>query len=129
MSKYVLFALLCTAAAGSASAQVYKSVGADGKVMYSDHPSDNNNVSVSVIKADVVQPVARPAAETAAAPATLRLALLAAMAADAAPKDSARKVSAPKQVCDKMVTVVVGRNGEILKTLPAKGILSAFKTN
>ena len=129
MSKYVLFALFCMAAAGSASAQVYKSVGADGKVMYSDHPSDNDNVSVSVIKADVVQAVAKPAAETALTPAALRLAVLAALAADAAPKAGARSASAPKQVCDKMVTVVLGRNGDILKTLPAKGILSAFKTN
>jgi hypothetical protein len=108
---------------------VYKSVGADGKVVYSDHPSDNTNASVSVIKADVVQAVAKPATEAAVAPAALRLAVLAALAADAAPKGAARSVPAPKQVCDKMVTVVVSRNGDILKTLPAKGLLSAFKTN
>jgi hypothetical protein len=124
MSKHVLFALLCMAAAGSASAHVFKSVSADGKVMYSDHPSDNN-VAVSVIKADVVQSV--PMAP-AAAEATLRQAVLRAMASGTAVASDSKDATA-KKTCSNMVNVVVGSKGELLKILPPKSFLSGFKTN
>lgn len=130
MFKHVLFALLCMAAAGSVSAHVFKSVSADGKVMYSDHPSDNT-VAVSVIKADVVQSV--PMAAAVAPESALRQAVLRALASGTAgvsdPKDDAHKVATTKKTCDKMVDVVVGSKGELLKILPPKSFLSGFKTN
>jgi hypothetical protein len=132
MSKQVLFALLCMAAAGSACAHVFKSVGADGKVVYSDHPADNN-VAVSVIKADVVQSVPMEAGATPGAEGALRQAVLRAMASGtavaSAPKDGAHKVPSTKKTCDKMVNIVVDSKGELLKILPPKSFLSGFKTN
>jgi hypothetical protein len=129
MSKHVLFALLCMAATGSVSAHVFKSISPDGKVIYSDHPSDNN-VAVSVIKADVVQAVPMATAVAPGAETALRQAVLHAMASGTAEsKDGAPKAAGAKQTCDKMVSVVVGSKGELLKILPPKSFLSGFKTN
>ncbi len=89
MFKYTIFALLCMAATAHASVRVYKSVGADGKIAYSDHPSDQGAASVSIIKADIVQ--ALPVADSGA-----------------------------RKVCNKMVEVLVGPTGDILRVLPAK---------
>jgi hypothetical protein len=118
------------AAAGSASAQVYKSVGADGKVIYSDHPSDKANVSVSVIKADIVQVVAAATPRTVivkdAGPSLA--ALTAALAHDAKSQELLRATAADKKVCDKMVTVVVDRNGQIVRSLGPTNLLAGFKT-
>jgi hypothetical protein len=108
---------------------VYKSVGADGKVMYSDHPSDQSNVSVSIIKADIVQSVPMAAGDESAAPGASHTVSLAAAGIDAGSKDGAHGSAAPKKVCDKMINVVVGANGEILRILPSKGLLAAFKAN
>lgn len=131
MSKYVLFGLLCMAAAASASAHVYKSIGPDGKVTYSDHPVDKPSASVSVIKADVVHAVsvAKQAAPVSAAP----VAHVTFLAASAEELEASRKagvlaLAGPKEVCDNRIDVLVGRNGEIVKKLsPSR--LSAFKTN
>lgn len=130
MPKFVLFALLCMAAAGSACAQVYKSVGADGKVAYSDRPSDTVSSAISIIKADLVQTVSAPAAKVQhrADSAAVRLAVLAASAA--AQADGKLKISdtsAPQQVCDQKIDVLVNRKGDIVKVLGPSGPLAAFK--
>lgn len=62
--KSLVFALLGMTVMCGASAQIYKSVGADGKVVYSDRPSDSRGASVSIIKAAVVTKI-----EIAPAPA------------------------------------------------------------
>lgn len=61
--KSFILAVAAMLAMGGASAQVFKSVGADGKITYSDRPSDQARGAVSVLKAP-----ARPAAPAAAAP-------------------------------------------------------------
>lgn len=132
MPKFVLFALLCMAAAGSASAQVYKSVAADGKVVYSDRPSDTLSSSVSIIKADLVQTVSAPAAQALLRPDSpaVRLAVMAAMVA--AQPDGKLKASAaadPRQVCDQKIDVLVNRKGDVVKVVGPSGPLSAFKPN
>jgi hypothetical protein len=128
MSTRILFALLCMAAAGSASAHVFKSVGADGKVVYSDRPSDKVNAEVSIIKADIVQTVSSPAAGIPAAEQSApRVSTLVAAAAAGAGKERMTAMADAKIVCDKTIDVLVNRKGEIVKTLGPSGPLAAFK--
>lgn len=130
MSKCALFALLCMAVAGSASAHVFKFVGPDGKVTYSDHPSDKPDATVSIIKADIVQafPVASP--QPVAAADAVRLATLSSLdSPEALAKDAVRAPAASKELCERRVDVLVGRNGEIIKTLGPGRPLGAFKLN
>lgn len=130
MSKYALFALLCMAAAGSSSAQVFKFVGPDGKVTYSDHPSDKANVTVSIIKADIVQTVPIATSQPVTAAGAVRLATLSSVdSPDALAKDAARAPAASKELCERRIDVLVGRNGEIIKTLGPSRPLGAFKLN
>lgn len=130
MSKFVFFALLCMASLGSASAHVYKSIGADGKVTYSDHPGDKPAASVSIIKAAIVQPVVAAKtvtlAPTAAAP---RISFLttAAESLELTGKPVVQVTANATQVCDKKIDVLVGRNGDIVKVL-GPSPLSSFKT-
>ena len=65
MNLRTFFVLLSLVVSTSASAAIFKSVDADGKVVYSDRPSDSN-VQLSVIRAAVLQPVdaAKPASES-----------------------------------------------------------------
>lgn len=131
MSKYALFALFCVAAAGSASATVFKHVGSDGKVTYSDRPADKPDVKVSIIKAAIVQavPVAKDKA-VADADAVRVLALAQpADSREALAKDGARAPAATKELCERRVDVLVARNGEIIKTLGPSRPLGAFKLN
>ena len=129
MSKCALLAMLCMAAAGSASATVFKSVGADGKVTYSDHPTNKADVTVSIIKADIVQAapvetnkpvVVADAARLAAPPTDSREALV---------KDGARATAAAKELCARRVAVLAARNDETTKTLAPGRPLGAFKLN
>lgn len=131
MSKCALFALLCMAAAGTASANVFKFVGADGKVSYSDHPSDKADVTVSIIKADIVQPAPVATNKPLAAADIARLAALALAAGsrEALAKDGARAPAAAKELCDHRIDVLVDRNGKFIKTLGPSRPLSAFKLN
>lgn len=131
MSKCALFALLCMAAAGSASANVFKFVGADGKVTYSDHPSDKSGVTVSIIKADIVQAVPVATSKPVAADDIARLAALARSAGsrEGLAKDGTRAPAAAKELCSHRIDVLVGRNGEIIKTLGPSRPLGAFKLN
>lgn len=63
--KRVFLGLAAMLAMAGASAQIYKSVGPDGKVVYSDRPSDTRAAGVSVIRAPVFLPVSKPAAISA----------------------------------------------------------------
>jgi hypothetical protein len=133
MSKYALFALFCMACAGSASATVFKYVGSDGKVTYSDRPADKPDVKVSIIQAAIVQPVpvAKDQAVAAADAGAVRLLALAQLAEsrEALAKDGARAPAAAKELCERRVDVLVARNGEIIKTLGPSRPLGAFKLN
>lgn len=55
MKNHTILFLICMAASGAASAQLYKTVSASGKVVYSDRPSDVRVNSVSVL-GSVAQP-------------------------------------------------------------------------
>lgn len=130
MSKYVLFALLCMAFAGGASAHVYKSIGPDGKVTYSDYPSDKPSKSVSIIKADIVQPVAvaAKAAPTAAADISRVSFLTTPEESVELPGKPGVKVAAgATQVCNERIDVLVGSDGKVIKTLGPSKFLTAFK--
>jgi hypothetical protein len=133
MSKYALFALFCMAAAGGASANVFKSVGSDGKVTYSDRPTDKSDVKVSIIKADIVQaiPVAKSQAVAAVDAGAVRLLALAQSAynREALAKDGGRAPADAKELCERRVDVLVGRNGEIIKILGPSRPLGGFKLN
>jgi hypothetical protein len=125
-----IIALVCMVAAGGASAQVFKSVGSDGKVSYSDHPSDKVSASVRVIKADIVQPAVAAAPRADSNPRAAALAALSkGVPLDAASKDVLRAAAADKRVCDKMVTVVVDADGQIIKSLGPTNLLAAVKTH
>lgn len=56
MTIRILFTVLCMAVSSASSAAVFKSVDANGKVVYSDRPSDNT-VKISMINAAVMTPV------------------------------------------------------------------------
>jgi len=131
MSKFALFAVFCMAAAGSASATVFKFVGPDGKVTYSDRPSDKSEVKVSIIKADIVQAVPVAEDQPLATADVVRVAALAQSSGNrlTLAKDDARAPAAGKELCDHRVDVLVGRNGEIIKTLGPSRPLAAFKLN
>lgn len=130
MSKCALFALLCMAVAGSASAHVFKVVGSDGKVTYSDHPSDKPNVTVSIIKADIVQAAPMATPQPVAAAGAVRLVTPQLVdGPEALAKNAARAPAANKELCERRIDVLVGRNGEIIKTLGPSSPLGAFKLN
>ena len=129
MPKSVIFALLCMAATGSASAQVYKSVAADGKGVYSDRPSDTLSSAISIIKADLVQTVSAPADKVHVSPAIRRAVMAALVAEQPAGKPKASGAADPKQVCDQRIDVLVNRKGDLVKVLGQSGPLSAFKPN
>lgn len=63
---YLLLALL---ASGGASAQMYKIIGPDGKISYSDRPPVDTNAKVSVVKSHGVVHTPTPAPVAATAPA------------------------------------------------------------
>lgn len=79
-SKILLLLLSATAAGGVDAQQLYKSVGADGKVTFSDRPPGGNG-KISVMKSNILRPLnqelpvsalavpAKPAREAAPGPA------------------------------------------------------------
>ena len=129
MSKCALLAMLCMAAAGSASATVFKSVGADGKVTYSDHPTNKADVTVSIIKADLVQSVPVETNKPVVVADAARLAALSTDSREVVATDSARATAAAKELCARRVAVLAGRNDENSKTLAPGRPLGAFKLN
>ena len=129
MSKCALLALLCMAAAASASATVFKSVGADGKVTYSDHPTNKADVTVSIIKADLVQAVPVETNKPVEVADAARLAALSTDSREVLDQDSARATAAAKELCAHRVAVLAGRNDENSKTLAPGRPLGAFKLN
>ena len=52
-----------TAAAGAAAQQLYKSVGPDGKVIFSDRPANDAKAKVSAMQSYVLRPLEAPAAK------------------------------------------------------------------
>ena len=50
MLRPILIALVCALTAGSASAEIYKTLGPDGKVMYSNLPPLSRSIPVAVLK-------------------------------------------------------------------------------
>lgn len=75
MATRILFAVLCMIVSTVSSAAVFKSVDANGKVVYSDRPSDNT-VKISMINAAVMTPVYEKKASPAPAPAMPKVAFL-----------------------------------------------------
>jgi hypothetical protein len=51
--KSMMLVVAAMLAMGSASAQVFKSVGADGKITYSDRPSEQVRGTVTIMRAPV----------------------------------------------------------------------------
>lgn len=102
MSLRFLISLVFMAASAGVSAQVYKSVDASGRVVYSDRPQDST-VQVSVIKAAVNVPLYRlpdqPAPERK--PAMVNVAVLAAASEPRSPL-SASALNARGEVCARL---------------------------
>jgi hypothetical protein len=63
--KSIMLVAAAMLAMGSASGQVFKSVGADGKITYSDRPSEQARGTITIMKAPVqaisLPPPAAPA--------------------------------------------------------------------
>jgi hypothetical protein len=103
MTIRLFIVLMCVAASPGASAQIFKSLDANGKVVYSDRPADHT-VQVGVLKAAVIVPayaqLEPPPAP--AKPAEMNVAVL------ANPSDSrsllaAKGLNAQGQVCARLM--------------------------
>jgi hypothetical protein len=64
-NKLILLVACCTAASGAMAQQMYKTVGRDGKVTFSDRPAFESSEKLSVMNSYTLGPVelAKPAAE------------------------------------------------------------------
>jgi hypothetical protein len=91
--------LLTVLAAGSASAQLYKIVGPDGKISYSDRPPMEASAKVTVLKGGKAVPASAPASASVSASA-------AASAASAAPKDTMKVLAANPALVTGIATVL-----------------------
>lgn len=61
--KLFLMILCCAAAAGGQAQQMYKTIGPDGKITFSDRPEISADTKVSVMRKNVLRPVEVPAAK------------------------------------------------------------------
>ena len=70
MSKKKLFLLIicCTAANGSLAQQLYKTVGPDGKITFSDRPQIESKTRLSVMHSNILHPVEPPAEQAVVPP-------------------------------------------------------------
>jgi hypothetical protein len=104
MSKRsVLLVLLSLAfSQGQAAPQMYKSVGPDGKVTFSDKPPVDPGAKLSVLKSNVLQPV-----ESAVLPSFPAPSSLASARSAATPSASALPFSTPAEL-DQALLVVMG---------------------
>jgi hypothetical protein len=66
--KLFLLLACCAAAAGSQAQQMYKTVGPDGKITFSDRPEIDANTKVSVMRSNTMHPLDPPAKRTAPEP-------------------------------------------------------------
>ena len=61
IKKLILLSICCAAAAGSQAQKMYKTVGPDGKITFSDRPEIGADTKVSVMRSNALHPVEMPA--------------------------------------------------------------------
>jgi hypothetical protein len=119
MTSRLLIALLCAAASTGATAQIFKSLDANGKVVYSDRPADNT-VQISVIKAAVSMPVAAQPEQQPAKEPVLNVAVLS-NPTDPRSLLAAKGLNAQGQVCARLMA----ENAKAAKAGPASFAIAA----
>lgn len=100
MNSRIFLSLLCMFSMSGASAAIFKSVDANGKVVYSDRPSDTN-IQVGIIHAAVLTPSQSEAPLSSVEGAVRKLSLLdvAPMVKPVPPELAVQGLNARGEVC------------------------------